>query len=245
MTPMTAMIDRRCRLARRAAIALATALAVAGVTACSVEGQDETYPLGKDLGSAAARAVAVDWLSATTLPYVDVVEGQGRVAQLMRRLTVRFELVDADGRTTDSGQAQFLYPPLRRDVPHATIDGHVYGQGAIPAPVAAAIAGMRVGGTRRIDLAPMQRDASATPAETPTVAAGAHRRPGRAVPATADREDIVDGPSGRTVMTLPGEGAAHLVATLVEVCRPAFSTVKLQTIIDVGTTKSLRVGECR
>ena len=164
----------------------------------------------------------------------DLVIGHGRVAQPWRRMTVRFEAFTEDGRPIGQGEAQFLFPPLNRVTGSGQPIRSTYDSGTVPEWVGSSLAGMRVGGTRRISL-------KAAPATQP----GSPQQYSKGV-LVEDRVDILigDARTHTTALRIPREASGYLVAMLLEVCRPQFKIWHTPTIVDVGSDYWLRVGSC-
>ena len=198
--------------------------------------ESRVYPTAPDISA----KLALDYERSErgdVAPIEELVLGQGRVAQPTRQMIFHFEATNLDGKPIAEGDAQVLLPPLRLlGFPGGALHGD-YDPGYLPAWVAGSIMGMQVGGKRRITFEP-----SAATARGVATPAPRHRDAART--ASPNANQIVDGRTGRVVLSLPADAPLALVATLVSVCRPHFTVWQFPTLFDRGTERTLHVGAC-
>jgi hypothetical protein len=169
---------------------LALVISVAGCSVAEVEGWS-------DIGNQSPReALAMAWSEEgnAAIEPAELARGTGRVAQYGRRMTIRVEVLDGRDSATASANVTFLYPPL---------DPQRYGavrcmvnNGEVPEYFFPCIAGMRVGGIRRVVL------------------------PRTRVPPDTTTRFFRDAMTGTTVLELPQDRSVDLRVTLLAVRRP-------------------------
>jgi hypothetical protein len=216
---------QRVKTIIRAAVVAAAAALLGG---CQPMSAEEVYPVGRDVSPQAARAILQD-VAEVDVPFEDVVEGTGRVAQWGRRWTVR--LVPTAGAETAMGPAevQFLFPALTLD----HLAGGAFESGWMPMELAFALAGMRVGGTRRVTLHAQ---------EPPSGKRSNYARwtPHYSGSKDANYErDVRDMRTGLWVLQLAADRTVTVDATLLAVCRPHYTALSGKTLIDVYTTRTV------
>lgn len=202
---------------------------------------DDAFPLLKDQNETAAANLVRSETSGITLPGTDVVVGTGRVAQMTRRWTLRFEVLVA-GRPARTAEVQLLVPALSGRLDRSVIRAGDVHDGKVPSSVLMAVAGMRVGGVRRITVPASQGGSFPKPPPSslghPTSAENMWKA------SIKESTEFVDGRTGVAVLELPIDEDAVVVARLLEVCRPHYEIATGHTIIDVNRYRTLRVGSC-
>jgi hypothetical protein len=163
------------------------------LAACVPQTGDDVYVNVENQNPKGAEILSCEDEGPPSFPAEDVEEGSGRVAQYGRKMKVRILAPGEDGRPGQTAEVTFLYPPL---------DKNRWGwaamrvnTGEVPQYFVTAIAGMRVGGTRRIKLPRIRTDADAEP-----------RR-------------FVDAVSG-AALEIPSNRDVPLEVTLLSVCKP-------------------------
>jgi hypothetical protein len=162
----------------------------AGCSVAEVEGWS-------DIGDQSPReALAMAWSEEGNAAFepVDLARGTGRVAQYGRRMTIRVEVLDGRDSATASANVTFLYPPL--DPQRYGAISCAVNSGQVPEYFFPSLAGMRVGGVRRVVL------------------------PRTRVPPDTSTRYFRDAISGAAALELPGDRAVDLRVTLLAVRRP-------------------------
>ena len=163
--------------------------------ACVLQGGDEVFRDVPNLTPKEAVIVACDTEGPPSFPVEDVKVGRGRVAQNGRKMTVRVTASGEGGRVGQTAEVAFVYPPLDRDRwGYAVMN---LSTGEVPEYFFTTIAGMRVGGVRRV------------------------RLPRVTTLPDAELRRFVDAKTGAT-LEIPSKLDVPLEVELLSVCKPRF-----------------------
>lgn len=189
---------------------LAVTLLVAG---CGVSGVDGWGDIG-DLGPREAVAFCESEEGPASFAPVELVAGKGRVVQHGRRITMRIEVLGDRDEVVRSGDLTFLYPPL--DPGRLGGIPCTVASGQVPPYFFPCVAGMRVGGVRRVVL------------------------PRTSAPPDTTLRSFTDAATGAVVAEVPADRDVALRVTALAVRRP---TIVVRTTYSVPAMRDRRIVE--
>lgn len=199
-------------MTRTAPILLLLAVTLLGA-GCSVSGVDGWTDIG-DLSPRQAVAFSENEEGPASFGPVELAVGKGRVVQHGRRITMRIEVLGDRDEVVGRGDLTFLYPPL--DPGRLGGVPCLVASGEVPPYFFPCVAGMRVGGVRRVVL------------------------PRTSAPPDTSLRRFVDAASGAVIAEVPADRDVALRVTALAVRRP---TIVVRTTYSVPASRDRRVVE--